>query len=981
MSSGKTVRPSRSESRSAARTVSVAVLIALAACGGADASAPPTPAGPTGPITPQNPVLTLSVAGGDAQTAIPGAAVSIAPSVMVKNDQGAAVSGVSVTFEVDSGGGQVTGASQVTGSDGIARITSWVLGRNEAPNVLRVTSGTLAAVRIRAVGVFPPASGGGKLLGSGSIPLSGGTLTAPGPDSTVRGISITAPSGTLGIPFALTIVGGAPANFKGKSEIASITPLIGIRSSTAALLSKPLKITIRARIPANTFPVITLVDTSTGLRAMLPTVDYTDSSVTAYAVHLDNRKVSTPFNPPGAQQAALSSNVRTFSGFSGLRSSVQLDPPDDEVERSDDAQTTMLIDAIPTELLNRDIDTGFRPSKHGWEWAPVMTSIGATQWGATFTALWRYAYDPQNTLFGLYQKAKGVPESNRQGIRWSAVAQQRINLQYARGIGNDDGFKAAAWDKNINNILRAAMVRAIRPEPQLVVLSNSGAANPGAEDRGFDAGVYAVVAYRIAGDNVYIYDAAAPGDDGRRLVFGSEGMLPFFPGQQNAIGYDKPIAGNTQALVPLSRLATDYYLMLKDEVGLDRFASSTPAVRVGTVRDTVWAADTTRLWFRCALCTRGVQATGTPPLQGPLVAANIFTATAPNTWTSANGGLVGNGVLLSSTAGDRTYGFVHILPNAQGKLGWHDWSTLVARRIPADISASATDPAVGANVTLTMTVDQAKLPSNYTVEWLYGDDLLDEVVKNSLTTKHKWATPGTFEVTARVIHPGNGQIMALARTTIRVAEVFPVWKFTTVTVSVANTTPTPVGTGTGLIGSFNYYQKMYTDIASKKYDGGFLYLPRDTTFQGSLKSRGIYTIDGVNLTLANVMLKGQFPGVGTLYNIGGSIELRANWIAPFVSSPRRVDAADAAEYFTLGGSFNSGSLSGRGWEWFSNYGGTQGITYFPTFTRELVANFSGDNATGTITYVVRNIEPDKFLPSPETRRWTITVNFTAERLK
>lgn len=978
MSSGRSAQ----SSRIALRIVSAFGLIALSACGGADASAPPSgPTGPNVPSPPASPVLTLSVAGGDAQTAIPGTAVSVAPSVMIKNDQGVAVSGVAVTFEVDSGGGQVVGSSQVTGSDGIARVTSWVLGRSEASNVLRVTSGALAAVRVRASGVFPAAPGGGKLLGGGSISPAGGTLTAAGPDSTVRGISITAPAGTLGIPFSLTVVGGASANFKGKGDIAPITPLIGVRSSTAALLSKPLKITIRARIPANTFPVITLVDTATGLRAILPTVDYTDTSVTAYAVHLDNRKVSTPFNPPGAQFAARTSSARTFGGFSGLRASVQFDPPDDEVEQADDAQTTMLIDAIPTELLNRDIDTGFRPSKHGWEWAPLMTSIGATQWGATFTALWRYAYDPQNALFGLYQKAKGVPESNRQGIRWAAVAQQKINLKYARGLGNNDGFKADAWDKNINNILRAAMVRAIRPEPQLVVLGNSGAENPGAEDRGFDAGVYAVVAYRIAGDNVYIYDAAAPGDDGRRLVFGSEGMLPFFPGQQNTIGYDKPIAGNTQALVPLSRLATDYYLMLKDEVGDDRFASSTPAVRVGTVRDTVWAADTTRLWFRCALCTRGVQPTGTPPLQGPLVAANIFTATAPNTWTSANGGMIGNGVLLSSTAGDRTYGFVHILPNAQGKLGWHDWSTLVARRIPADIAASATDPAAGAEVTLSLTLDQTKLPSNYTVEWLYGDDLLDEVVKNSLTTKHKWAVPGTFDVTARVIHPSNGQIMALARTTMRVAEVFPVWKFKTLTVNVANTTPTPFGTGNGLSGSFNFYVQMYNDIASKKYEGGFLYLPRDTTFQGSLKSRGIYTIDGINLTLANVMLKGSFPAVGTFYNIGGSIVLRANWLAPFVSAARRVDAPGSAEYFTLSGSFSSGSLSGRGWEWVTNFGGTQGLTYFPTFTRELVANFSGDNATGTITYVVRNIEPDKFLPSPETRRWTITVNFTAERLK
>jgi len=71
----------------------------------------------------------LAVEAGDAQTADAGTAVATAPSVKVSDALGNGVQGVSVTFEVASGGGTVVPTTPVTtNSSGIAAATSWTLG-------------------------------------------------------------------------------------------------------------------------------------------------------------------------------------------------------------------------------------------------------------------------------------------------------------------------------------------------------------------------------------------------------------------------------------------------------------------------------------------------------------------------------------------------------------------------------------------------------------------------------------------------------------------------------------------------------------------------------------------------------------------------------------------------------------------------------------------------------------------------------------
>jgi hypothetical protein len=113
--------------------------------------------------------VSLVLSAGDGQSAVAGAAVAIAPAVVAVDQSGNPVAGVSVTFTVNSGGGSVTGATVVTGSDGIATVGSWTLGATPGTNLLVATSPAIPAssVTFTATGTTPP----GNFWSTGFAPM------------------------------------------------------------------------------------------------------------------------------------------------------------------------------------------------------------------------------------------------------------------------------------------------------------------------------------------------------------------------------------------------------------------------------------------------------------------------------------------------------------------------------------------------------------------------------------------------------------------------------------------------------------------------------------------------------------------------------------------------------------------------------------------------------------------------------------------
>lgn len=76
---------------------------------------------------------------GNGQTGLVGYAVNVAPAVRVVDVQNRPLAGVVVDFAVSSGGGSVSGATQVTGADGVARVGKWTLGSTPGTNTLTAT--------------------------------------------------------------------------------------------------------------------------------------------------------------------------------------------------------------------------------------------------------------------------------------------------------------------------------------------------------------------------------------------------------------------------------------------------------------------------------------------------------------------------------------------------------------------------------------------------------------------------------------------------------------------------------------------------------------------------------------------------------------------------------------------------------------------------------------------------------------------------
>lgn len=93
---------------------------------------------------------------GDGSEGVAGEAVTPAPAVKVTDAEGRVVPGAAVAFAVTAGGGSVSGATQSTNNDGIATVTSWVLGTTAGANTLQATVEGLTPVEFTATGAAGP---------------------------------------------------------------------------------------------------------------------------------------------------------------------------------------------------------------------------------------------------------------------------------------------------------------------------------------------------------------------------------------------------------------------------------------------------------------------------------------------------------------------------------------------------------------------------------------------------------------------------------------------------------------------------------------------------------------------------------------------------------------------------------------------------------------------------------------------------------
>lgn len=150
-------------------------------------------------------VVALALFAGDDQTADAGTAVAIDPAVKVTVD-GVAESGVTVEFAVTQGGGNLTGASAVSGADGVARVSSWVMG-TAGPQAITATlaGATGSPLTITATSTAPVPTA----IEAVDNPTTGtvGAATTPAPKVRIESAS-GAPVGGVAVTWAVTGGGG-----------------------------------------------------------------------------------------------------------------------------------------------------------------------------------------------------------------------------------------------------------------------------------------------------------------------------------------------------------------------------------------------------------------------------------------------------------------------------------------------------------------------------------------------------------------------------------------------------------------------------------------------------------------------------------------------------------------------------------------------------------------------------------------------------
>jgi 6-phosphogluconolactonase (cycloisomerase 2 family) len=197
----------------------------------------------------------LKLSAGNNQVAVAGTAVGIAPAVLVTDQSGNPIPNVTVTFQVASGGGAITGGTQVaTGATGVAVVAGWTLGATAGPNTLRATVTGLVGspLTFAAAGIVGVATELVRMAGDGQHAALGSTLPVA-PAVQVRDANGNGVGG-VAVTFTVTAGGGTMA---GITSVTTLTNQSGSASVGWSLGPAPGANTLRATaLGLNGSPVI-----------------------------------------------------------------------------------------------------------------------------------------------------------------------------------------------------------------------------------------------------------------------------------------------------------------------------------------------------------------------------------------------------------------------------------------------------------------------------------------------------------------------------------------------------------------------------------------------------------------------------------------------------------------------------------------------------------------------------------------------------
>lgn len=287
---------------------------------------------------------------GDGQSATVGTAVSVRPAVKVTDKNNAVVAAATVTFAVAGGGGSITGATAVTGADGVATVGSWTLGSTAGSNSLTASSvgtigspltftATATAVPVAtamtkqagdaqtgvvssAVAVAPAVklvdASGNPVAGVAvtfAVATGGGSVTGASATTNALGIATvgswtlgaTAGANTLTATATGSGITGNPATFTATGTASAFSPvsnttLSGVQSFTSVSIPAGITVTMTADLILTVSGAVTIAGTLTG-----DCVNLTMTITGAYNAtgNINNGCSTAPTTPPSITIVAL----------------------------------------------------------------------------------------------------------------------------------------------------------------------------------------------------------------------------------------------------------------------------------------------------------------------------------------------------------------------------------------------------------------------------------------------------------------------------------------------------------------------------------------------------------------------------------------------------------------------------------------------------------------------------------------------------
>jgi plastocyanin len=253
--------------------LSLIIALALVDCGGGDGGTGPTP-------------NTITVSAGNNQVGAAGTALPESLAVIVRDQGGAALAGVTVTFTITAGSGSVSPPSRVTSAAGIAK-TRRTLGPNAGTQTVNATAGSLAPAQFSAVSQI-----------NGAVNIANGT-TGPVTDTVdaIKAESLTVlvtdqnATPVQGVAVAWASVGGSVSSASVPTTAAGLSKVrftygtaTGNQSATATvtgLVGSPVSVTLNAT--AGTAVAIAKTAGDNGTAAPGSQVTYTVQSRDSHA--------------------------------------------------------------------------------------------------------------------------------------------------------------------------------------------------------------------------------------------------------------------------------------------------------------------------------------------------------------------------------------------------------------------------------------------------------------------------------------------------------------------------------------------------------------------------------------------------------------------------------------------------------------------------------------------------------------------------